>query len=110
MTKIFHEYRSPEATLSGLTLNTLSKREEDYSPTFSFALPKGELEIPKSGTAVIHFTLEQEVENHTEGVCRYTLRIMGIDKVSKEKSKTPYKVASAQEAMKAALDKEDDED
>ena len=108
MTKIFHEYFHPRS--GGVAVPSPMGAREVEDPSFTFALPKGEVEIPKSGTAVIRFTLEQEVENHTEGVCRYTLRITGIDKVSKEKSKTPYKVASAQEAMKAVLDKEDDED
>lgn len=108
MTKIFHEYYHPGNT-SEVPGSPKGSREV-MEPSLTFALPKDELEIPKNGTAVIHFELEQEVENHTEGVCRYTLRVKGIDKVSKEKSKTPYKVPSAQEAMKKALDKEDDED
>lgn len=103
MTKIL----SPYAFAGEIAAKALPEPSE--SPELEFKVPpRSDLELPDSGTAVFQFTVLRETEDKESGTCVYRIRIDGIDKVKKA-AKQPYTVKSASEAMKEALDSEDED-
>ncbi len=102
MTKILSPYGFSE-------MATKPMPRGDDSPELEFKLPAGsELDLPDSGTMLCEFVVVRETEDKEAGTCTYRIRVTGIDKVKKSAGK-PFAVKSASEAMKEALDEEDDD-
>ena len=104
MTKILSPYAGP-----GMPVEKLLPRN-DESPELEFKFPAGsDLDLPAAGTMLCEFVVLRETEDKEAGTCTYRVRITGVDKVRKSAAK-PFVVKSASEAMKEALDKEEEED
>lgn len=105
MIKLLHEFLTPSG---GMAVKMPESPERD-SPELTFRTPRGvDLDLPQSGTATIEFELVRVDKNVEQGDCRYTVRILQMSKPKVEKR--PYKVKSTAEAMREALDKDEDED